>query len=126
MHRISQQHVDLKVRKPFLSEWKKELIAILRNPMLPDNLRASYQERLDNLGSSKVYRLDDPISPGALDPGPIPKTEETLVFALDQDSLSRVPRSILIRFAKQRGRAIDPRSTKAQVIEALISSNTQE
>ena len=122
MHHLSQQDIDPKLRRLHQTRWKRELAMALQSPGLPDAQRALLQERLARVGQPRLYRPNDPAPPGALDPGPIQRERppEIFDFDLSRPSLTQVSLSRLRRFAKSRNLGVDPTSTKAQVIQAII------
>lgn len=100
----------------------------LQSPGLPDAQRRRLQDQLARVGKPKVYRADDPAPPGALDPGPIEKSRppETFDFELSREALTQVPLPKLRRFAEFCNIGLDPASTKAQVIHAIIQQNKEK
>lgn len=127
MHHLSQQDIEPKVRRPHQIRWKRELALALQSPGLPEPQRRLLQERLANVGKPKTYRATDPPPPGALDPGPIKKAPlpDTFDFDLDRESLSQVPLSKLRKYVELHQIGLDPASTKAQVIHAIIDQTKE-
>lgn len=123
MYHLSQQDIDPKLRRPHQVRWKRELAMALQSPGLPDDQRQLLQDRLVRVGKPKLYRFNDPAPPGALDPGPIKRVIEleTFNFDLTRESLSQVSLTRLRRYAESRQLGLDASSTKAQVIQAIVT-----
>jgi len=123
MQHLSQQQIDMKVRRPHLQRWKKEMTTALRNPALPAEHRADLRLKLKKLGKPKTYRADGPVPLDAIDPGPMPKPEPNFDFDFEitVESLAKTPRGVLLRFAEKNKLDLETAHTKAQVIEAILN-----
>lgn len=125
MQHLSQQQIDMKLRRPHLQRWKKELTTALRNPALPADHRSDLRDKLSNLGKPKVYRMDGPVPLDAVDPGPMPQPEPDFDFEFTMESMAKVPRGVLLRFAEKHNLDLEDARTKAQVIKAILKHKEQ-
>lgn len=128
MHHLNQQDLDEKLRRPHIKRYKKELALALQNPGLPEAHRRLLEARVAAAGRPKVYRASDPSPPGGRPTGPLPKDPpppEVFDFEFTIEGLSQVPRSRLMRFAHRHQLGVQPASTKAQVVQAILKHDKE-
>ena len=121
MHHISQQNIDISLRRPHLSRYKKQLVEALANPALTLEWREELSFRLKNLGKPKCYRASAPTPPGAVDPGIVPAEHDSSISDLSQGHLMTLPLSRLDGFARANGIDVSTLSTKAQYVAAILN-----
>ena len=83
------------------------------------------QKKLANAGNPKTYVADAPAPPGAIDPGPMPQPPIE-IQEFTRESLAAETHTRLFLYAQQIGLEVQPKHTKAQVIERLLSRNQGE
>lgn len=120
MHHLSQQDIDISLRRPHLSRYKKQLVEALANPALTPEWREELSFRLKNLGKPKCYRANAPTPPGAVDPG-IPEEFDFSISDLSQCHLMTLTLSRLDGFARANGIDVSTLSTKAQYVAAILN-----
>jgi len=125
MHHLSQQHIDMKVRRPHLARFKKQLIESLRDPGLSAEQVQMIRSRLERLGKPKEYR-EGTTPPGGLNPGPIPKRPSKEIAVeigtFTNDYLFGLPHSTLARYCKQEGLEVRMTDPKATLVAAILNS----
>jgi len=125
---IGQQGIDPKLRRPCLQRWRQELRIALQNPALPPEQRKLLEERLARAGQPKIYRASDPAPPGAIDPGPLPRSSPPVqveIGDLSYEALAQKHKVVLLAYAAANDIELEPASTKAQVIQAILAQTKE-
>jgi len=125
MHHLSQQHIDMKVRRPYLVRYKAQLVEALRDPGLSEAQVGRVRNSLTRLGKPKIYSAEA-ISPrGAVNPGPIPKRSlqaRVEIHSFDREYLFGLPASTLALYAKQERLEIKASDPKATLVAAILQN----
>lgn len=122
MRHIRQQDIDPKLRRPHLKRLRTELTTVLQSPGLPAEQRRLLHERLTRLGKPKIYRADNPHPAGAVDGGPMPREPEEITLTLDRESLAQTRKVTLLAYAAGHNIGVEPGSTKAQIVQAILQT----
>jgi hypothetical protein len=123
MHHLSQQHIELKVRRPHLVRYKAQLVAALRDPGLSEAQVQRVRNTLAGLGKPKIYSAEAVSPRGAVNPGPIPKRSlqaRVEIHSFDREYLFGLPASTLALYAKQQGLEVKASDPKATLVAAIL------
>jgi len=112
----------MELRRPHLQRYRRRLQREIVRPGLSNEERRRLQQTLQRTGAPKIYSLNEPPPPGALDPGPMPAVEiEIDLDGADHDSLSALPHSRLYLFARQQGLDVNPGDTKVTIVSTILA-----
>lgn len=79
-------------------------------------------------GEPKIYRASDPAPPGAIESGPMPKQSLPKRVELEEfsyEALAQKPKVMLLAYAASNDIELEPASTKAQVIQAILAQTKE-
>jgi hypothetical protein len=119
---LSQQMIGMDLRGAHIQRFRRRLKREIIRPGLSSDERGRLERTLEGVGQPKVYSLDEPPPPGALDPGPMPPVE--IALALEDapyDSVSALPHSRLYLYARQQGLEVNPGDTKATIVSTVLA-----
>ncbi|HUW59284.1 MAG TPA: hypothetical protein VMZ92_21805 [Planctomycetota bacterium] len=115
------------LRGPHIQRYRRKLKRELLRPDLSSETRGRLHQALARVGEPKVYSLDEPPPPGAVDPGPMPPVEiEIDLTEATHDSLSALPHSQLYLYVRQQGLEVKPGDTKVTIISTILADRQGE
>jgi hypothetical protein len=114
--------IGMDLRGPHIQRFRRRLKRELVRPGLTNEERGRVERTLENAGAPKIYSLDEPPPPGAVDPGPMPPVEIELdLDGATHTTLSALPHSRLYLYARQQGLDVNPGDTKATIVETILA-----
>lgn len=127
MRHLSQQMIGMDLRSPHLQRQRRRLRRELQRVDLGGKERRRLEQMFHRVGEPRVYSLDEPPPPGALDPGPMPNIRvEVDVEGATHDTLDAYPHARLYLYARDRGLEVRPGDTKATIVQAILAASQGE
>lgn len=114
MKHLSQQMLQMELRRPHLRRMRARVTEMLRRPGISPEEATTLRARLEVSGSPKHYGSES-ISAAAIDPGPMPSPPVELKPDLTFSLLANLPHARLYSYATQQGLDVRPNYTKAQI-----------